>query len=358
MKIKKAAQQSGLTPRNIRFYEESGLIGVGREENGYREYNEDDVIRLKQIRVLRELGISIEDIRKFFKKQISLNELMKQRIDELSKQKDDVQILLEICNNIEKQDLPLTEYTTGNIDLALGSRNVENKRRYGKLLTSEWGNYNTRKAILKNMIPSLIYAGWWVGMLIFFTFSLLSLNKIVEFNTWQAQLILVSTILIGTLTVGMMLVKNNHYELHEDGIYFINTNTTISSISYFYHVLKNDYLKYMEFIDYEEISVVKTGVQEAGMITGGDYLFKFYLVVFTKNDRAVRLDSDLFFNGKHFLTTLRILHDKAPKWVDPKHLAKLLEMPKDKAYNILNTYYWNKRPWHNTDLYRRLSKNK
>lgn len=37
MKIKQAAKQSGLTPRNIRFYEESGLIGVGREENGYRE---------------------------------------------------------------------------------------------------------------------------------------------------------------------------------------------------------------------------------------------------------------------------------------------------------------------------------
>ena len=104
--------------------------------------------------------------------------------------------------------------------------------------------------------------------------------------------------------------------------------------------------------------MVKAGVQEAGMITGGDYLFKFYLVVFANNDRAVRLDSKLFTNGEHFLMALRILHEKAPKWVDPKHLAKLLEMPKDKAYNILNTYYWNKRPWHNTDLYRRLSKNK
>lgn len=49
------------------------------------------------------------------------------------------------------------------------------------------------------------------------------------------------------------------------------------------------------------------------MIMGGDYLFKFYLVIFTKDDRAVRLDSDLFFNGQHFLMTLRILHEKAPK---------------------------------------------
>ena len=33
MKIKQAAEKSGLSTRNIRFYEESGLIGVGREEN-------------------------------------------------------------------------------------------------------------------------------------------------------------------------------------------------------------------------------------------------------------------------------------------------------------------------------------
>ena len=60
MKIKQAAEKSGLTPRNIRFYEESGLIGVGREENGYREYNDQDIIRLKQIRVLRDWALVLK----------------------------------------------------------------------------------------------------------------------------------------------------------------------------------------------------------------------------------------------------------------------------------------------------------
>ena len=46
------------------------------------------------------------------------------------------------------------------------------------------------------------------------------------------------------------------------------------------------------------------------MITGGDYLFKFYLVVFTIDDRAIRLDSRLFTNGEHFLMTLRIYMKK------------------------------------------------
>lgn len=358
MKIKQAAKQSGLTPRNIRFYEESGLIGVGREENGYREYNDNDIVRLKQIRVLRELGIGIEDIRSYFKKQVSLNELMKKRKEELRTQKEDVQAMLEICESIEKQNLPLTEYTTNNIDHVLNARNRHEKKRYGKLLTSEWGSEDIRKTIRKKFLFSLLITLSMSILTVNFFLIILSQYEIIQVYSLAYNLVMLFTILFGTLTIGVNLVKDNHFELHEDGVYFINTNTTINSFKYFWHVLKDTYLEDMEFIDYEDIEAVKAGVQEAGMIMGGDYLFKFYLVIFTKDDRAVRLDSDLFFNGQHFLMTLRILHEKAPKWIDPKHLAQLLEMPNEKAYNILNQYYWNRRPWHKTTLYQRLSKEK
>ena len=36
------------TPRaNIRYYEKEGLINVSRKENGYRNYTEEDIARLK-----------------------------------------------------------------------------------------------------------------------------------------------------------------------------------------------------------------------------------------------------------------------------------------------------------------------
>ena len=53
----------------------------------------------------------------------------------------------------------------------------------------------------------------------------------------------------------------------------------------------------MEFIDYDDIETVKAGVQEAGMIMGGDYLFKFYLVIFTKDDRTVDWIRIYFLTG-------------------------------------------------------------
>lgn len=37
------------TPRaNIRYYEKEGLINVSRKENGYRNYTEEDIARLKR----------------------------------------------------------------------------------------------------------------------------------------------------------------------------------------------------------------------------------------------------------------------------------------------------------------------
>ena len=38
MKIKQAEELVGITSKNIRFYEEQGLLFPKRAENGYREY--------------------------------------------------------------------------------------------------------------------------------------------------------------------------------------------------------------------------------------------------------------------------------------------------------------------------------
>lgn len=43
MKIKQVEELVGITKKNIRFYEEQGLLEVKRAENGYREYSLNDV---------------------------------------------------------------------------------------------------------------------------------------------------------------------------------------------------------------------------------------------------------------------------------------------------------------------------
>lgn len=58
------ARKTGATPRAIRFYEQSGLMAPhARDQGGRRRYTEHDLERLQLITDLRDLDLSIEDIK-------------------------------------------------------------------------------------------------------------------------------------------------------------------------------------------------------------------------------------------------------------------------------------------------------
>ena len=57
MQIREAARATGATPRSLRFYEAEGLIRPGRCANGYRDYCECTVDRVRVIRSLLERGL-------------------------------------------------------------------------------------------------------------------------------------------------------------------------------------------------------------------------------------------------------------------------------------------------------------
>ena len=61
MKINEVEAAVGVTKKNIRFYEEEGLITPSREPgNGYRSYSQADVERLRRIKLLRKLDVPLE----------------------------------------------------------------------------------------------------------------------------------------------------------------------------------------------------------------------------------------------------------------------------------------------------------
>ena len=64
MKINEVEALVGITRKNIRFYEAEGLLTPRRNsENGYRDYGDADIDALQQIKLLRKLGVPLEDIR-------------------------------------------------------------------------------------------------------------------------------------------------------------------------------------------------------------------------------------------------------------------------------------------------------
>ncbi|MHB8764817.1 MAG: MerR family transcriptional regulator [Deferrisomatales bacterium] len=64
LSIGELARRTGLTPRTIRYYEDLGLLGsVARVEGGRRVYTEEDLRRLKFVRRLKILGLTLDEMR-------------------------------------------------------------------------------------------------------------------------------------------------------------------------------------------------------------------------------------------------------------------------------------------------------
>ncbi|MFS0691411.1 MerR family transcriptional regulator [Streptomyces nitrosporeus] len=64
MRIGDAAAAAGTTPRALRFYEERGLLPPPpRTTTGQRDYGARDVARVRVIRELLALGLTVEDVR-------------------------------------------------------------------------------------------------------------------------------------------------------------------------------------------------------------------------------------------------------------------------------------------------------
>lgn len=59
--IGEVAESLGLSLRTIRYYEEIGLVSPsGRTEGGFRLYTETDVDRLRLVKALKPVGMSLE----------------------------------------------------------------------------------------------------------------------------------------------------------------------------------------------------------------------------------------------------------------------------------------------------------
>jgi len=62
MKVSELAERAGIAASAVRWYESAGIIPAAtRQANGYREYAEEDLARLRLVVSLRRLGLGPED---------------------------------------------------------------------------------------------------------------------------------------------------------------------------------------------------------------------------------------------------------------------------------------------------------
>ena len=105
MKINEVEAQVGITKKNIRFYEEQGLIAPRRNsENGYREYGPREVDQLRQVKLLRKLGVPLEEIRKMQSGTHTVGDGMRRHLVTLERDKKNLEQSIQLCRTLSDRD--------------------------------------------------------------------------------------------------------------------------------------------------------------------------------------------------------------------------------------------------------------
>lgn len=116
MTIKDVEKLTGLTAKSIRYYESKNLISIRRnEENSYRDYSEEDVTKLRWIKMFRYLDFGIEEIENLLTiNDGEIKEALRQKAAEFSKQKDSIDekrnLCLSLAKDYENKNTILEEY--------------------------------------------------------------------------------------------------------------------------------------------------------------------------------------------------------------------------------------------------------
>ena len=104
MNIKQAAEQSGVSGPNIRFYEKEGLMTPARNRgNAYRDYTAKDIRTLKLIRMLRMLDMPLPVIQRVLNGEQPLTEALQAQQEVLEQQAAQLAGAIRFCAELTQQ---------------------------------------------------------------------------------------------------------------------------------------------------------------------------------------------------------------------------------------------------------------
>ena len=124
MQIGEAAAQSGVSAKMIRYYKEIGLVPrSARQPQGYRDYDDRDVNRLRFVARARDLGFSIKEIAELLRlysdrrrssadvKRIALRHVaeLETKIRAMRQLKHTIQQLADRCHGDQRPDCPILD---------------------------------------------------------------------------------------------------------------------------------------------------------------------------------------------------------------------------------------------------------
>lgn len=135
MNIGRAAKETGLSVKTIRYYEEIGLVDADRAGNGYRDFGDRQITQLRLLAQARHLGFALEECRRL----LDLNadpgrasrdvqalavrnlEAVRSKIRQLRALEGQLEELIQKCHGDDAPDCAILDGLSGPIDLSVGA---------------------------------------------------------------------------------------------------------------------------------------------------------------------------------------------------------------------------------------------
>ena len=327
MKTHELEKELGISKHTIFYYEKEGIVTPQRDENGYRSYSQDDLQKLIMVKFLRNLNISIDDVKAILNNELDFKECLEINQIHLEKQ---IKSLEEIQENIEmyvRKDLPmlpaLQQIQREVKNYKLGYQKTTDIVSLGRRLTKKLA---LRKFLYK-FIPTFLIVLFFSAvneqdiltrvlsvLVISFVFTNGSIAADFQFSQLWLRLPLDQT-------------RNQSVEFLNDRIRYYQFKGYIDNVKYFYSVLFGKEAKFMNEYKYEDIQSVelllKHRYESYGTPIARDWYVLDYRFEFKDGNHfyfywPFTIDDDARFIGM-------ILDEKVENVIDKDHVIEALK---------------------------------
>lgn len=164
MKINQAEQIIGITKKNIRFYEQEGLLTPSRSTNGYRDYTDEDINTLRQIKLLRKLDLPIEEIKLLQNGSLTLRDGLRRHLIVLERKSQNLEAIQAFCHklledNSDLQSLDAAQLLQEMDALEKGGTKFVNIQRKD--------NRKRKQGAIIGALTAIVFMALFAGLMIF-----------------------------------------------------------------------------------------------------------------------------------------------------------------------------------------------
>lgn len=152
----------GVTRRNIRFYEKEGLLTPSRDsQNGYREYGQTEVMELKRIKLLRKLGLPLDEIRRMQTEGGTVADGIRRHLITLEREQQDIAQSITLCEKLKGVECRLAAF-----DADVWLKEMSEMEKKGTTFSDKQRTDVKRKSLVAPVLASVVMIVLMAGIIL------------------------------------------------------------------------------------------------------------------------------------------------------------------------------------------------